>query len=147
MKVSEPPVIVEQLFKTTRENVWNALTQLDEMRQWFFPNIEAFEAKPGFKTDFTVKSEERIFPHLWEVLEVIPHHKMVQEWKYGGYDGLCTITFELYKDAENTLLKVTATVLEDFPDDIPEFKRESCVVGWKYFINESLKDYIENELQ
>lgn len=142
MKASEPPIIVEQLYNTSISKVWNALTQHKEMQQWFFPNIEAFEAKVGFKTAFTVKSEEHVFPHYWEVLEVIPNQKMVQEWKYDGYKGLCTITFELNKINESTKLKVIATVIEDFPDDIPEFKRESCIGGWKYFINESLKNYL-----
>jgi hypothetical protein len=32
---------------------------------------------------------------------------------------------------------------EDFMDGIPEFKRESGLAGWEYFLNKSLKDYLE----
>jgi len=33
-------------------------------------------------------------------------------------------------------------VLEDFPQDIPEFKRESGLAGWTYLILESLQKYL-----
>jgi hypothetical protein len=33
-------------------------------------------------------------------------------------------------------------VVEDFPDDIPEFDRESCQSGWNYLISESLSSYL-----
>jgi len=32
-----------------------------------------------------------------------------------------------------------------FPDDIPEFKRESGVEGWNYLIKKSLKAFLEKE--
>ena len=36
--------------------------------------------------------------------------------------------------------------MEDFPDDIPEFKRESDVEGWTFFISKSLKEFLEKYL-
>lgn len=143
MKTTEPPVIVKESFNTPAETVWNALTQVDEMRQWFFPNIPEYKAQVGFETQFIVDTGERSFPHIWKVLEINPQQKMVQHWHYGGYAGRCTVAFELEGMEERTQLTVTATVLEDFPDDIPEFERESCFKGWKYFIQENLKQYLE----
>ncbi|MEO0570542.1 MAG: SRPBCC domain-containing protein [Bacteroidota bacterium] len=143
MKTTEPPVIVEQTFNTPIQKVWNALTVLDEMVQWFFPNIPEYSAEIGFTTEFIVDSGERSFPHLWKVLEVIPQKKMVQEWRYEGYPGLCTVAFELQEKEGQTLLAVTSTVLEDFPDNIPEFRRDSCLAGWQYFIQQNLKQYLD----
>jgi hypothetical protein len=34
-------------------------------------------------------------------------------------------------------------VRETFPDDIPEFRRDSCIGGWEYLIQKSLKEYLE----
>ena len=144
MKTSEPPVVVEQTFGTSPEKVWSALTSLEEMIQWFFPNIPAFEPKVGFNTNFNVTSDGRTFPHLWKVLEINPGRRMVQEWKYKGYEGLAHVTFELQPVQGKTKLQVTATVLQDFPDDVPEFKRESCVAGWEYFIQQQLNNYFGN---
>lgn len=38
-------------------------------------------------------------------------------------------------------------VLESFPQNTPEFKRESCVGRWGYFIKHRLKNYLNNQLK
>ncbi|MGK7393820.1 MAG: SRPBCC family protein [Candidatus Cyclobacteriaceae bacterium M3_2C_046] len=136
------PVIVEQTFDTSKENVWYAITQLDSMKGWFFPEIASFEPKVGFETGFVVQNEDRIFPHVWKLTEVIPFKKITYDWRYEGYPGQALVEFELFPLTDQTKLTLTHTVLEAFPDHIPEFKRESCVEGWQYFIQNSLKDYL-----
>ena len=142
MQVSDPPIIVEQTFHVSINRLWKAVTNLEEMRSWFFENIEAFEAEVGFKTQFKVQSQERTFTHLWKIIEVIPFKKIVYNWKYEEYPGDSFVTFELFKEGNETRLKLTTKVIEDFPEDIPEFKLESCKQGWKYFIQQQLKNYI-----
>jgi hypothetical protein len=44
---------------------------------------------------------------------------------------------------KTTTLTVTYRTREDFTDGIPEFKRESGLAGWHYFLNQSLKDHLE----
>jgi hypothetical protein len=39
-------------------------------------------------------------------------------------------------------LRLTHFVEEDFPDDIPEFSRESGLQGWTYFIKEKLIEFL-----
>ena len=55
--------------------------------------------------------------------------------------------FELFKQNNITKLKLTHSMLESFDEDIPEFSRESCIEGWKFFIKKSLKEYLENPPQ
>lgn len=33
--------------------------------------------------------------------------------------------------------------IEDFPEGVPEFKRESGLQGWNFFIVQRLKNYLE----
>jgi uncharacterized protein YndB with AHSA1/START domain len=73
----------------------------------------------------------------------VPQQKISYYWQFEGYPGLGLVTFELTGQSDTTTLKLTNAVLEDFPDDIPEFRRESCVGGWEYFIGQSLKEYLE----
>ena len=40
------------------------------MKQWYFSILDSFEAEVGFKTQFSVSVEDRLFIHLWEVNEV-----------------------------------------------------------------------------
>ena len=142
MNNTYPPVIVEQIFNASILKVWGAITELNQMKQWFFENIESFEPKKGFETQFIVHVENRTFTHLWKLTEVIPHQKITYNWKYKEYDGDSFVTFELFKKNNQVELKLTHTVVTEFPNNIPEFTRKSCLGGWNYFIGERLKDYL-----
>ena len=146
MKKNDPPIIVEQDFKVTITKLWDALTDLRLMQKWYFDNIPNFNAKVGFETKFTVLSDGKEFIHLWKITDVVPYKKISYNWKYENYPGNSEVVFELFEEGEIVRLKVTVFVYEDFPDEIHEFKRESCISGWNYFIQERLKNYFEGKL-
>lgn len=141
MKTSELPVIVEHTFNVPIDKVWNALTQIDQMHQWYFDNIPAFKAEVGFKTQFNVKAPSRDFIHQWEVTEVVNQKIITYKWQFKGFKGVSYSIFELEETNHRTTLKLICEVTEDFDDAIPEFRRESCVSGWNYFIKQSLPEY------
>lgn len=143
MKTTEPPIIVSQVFEASIETVWNAVTEVEQMRQWFFENIPNFKAEVGFHTAFNVKAPSRDFLHIWIVTEVIPKQKIVTKWKYENCKGTSYVTFELKPQNAGIHFTVTTKVVEDFPDDIPEFERESCIGGWNYFIKERLVAFLK----
>ncbi|PTX61024.1 uncharacterized protein YndB with AHSA1/START domain [Kordia periserrulae] len=144
MKTSEPPVIVLQHFSQPLETVWKAITEVLQMRQWFFENIPDFKAEVGFQTEFNVKAPSRDFVHQWTIKGVLPLQKIIYNWKYKDLAGDSFVTFELHEKERGTRLTVTTAVIQDFPDDIPEFTRESCLEGWNYFIKERLVSFMEN---
>jgi len=90
-----------------------------------------------------VQKEGRIFTHLWTLSEVILLKKITYNWKYKEYPGDSFVTFALIEDKNHVTLKLSTKVIENFPEDIPEFKRESCKGGWNYFIKERLKQFLE----
>lgn len=143
MKKIDDPIVIEQTFNTSKKNVWDAITVLDQMKQWFFDNIDSFEPVAGFETRFDIQVEDRIFPHVWKLTEVVPLKRITYDWRYDGYPGSSIVVFELNEEGNRTKLRLTSTVIESFPDDIPEFTRESGIEGWSYFIKKSLKEYIE----
>lgn len=138
------PVVVEQDFNSSKEELWKAITKIGQMRKWYFDNIPDFKAEVGFETEFNVQSGSRDFRHQWNVTEVVPKEKIVYDWKYAGYEGDLTVSFELFGHDGQVKLRLTAIGIESFPQDIPEFKRESCKAGWEYFIKESLTDYLNH---
>lgn len=142
MNLLSNPIVIEETFNFNVNIVWDAITKPDEMRQWFFNNIPLFEPKVGFETNFNVQSESRSFHHLWKILEVMPNKKIKYQWCYKNIKGEGFVTFELFKINEQTLLRLTNEGLDSFPQDIPEFSRESCEAGWKYFIQQKLKSYL-----
>ncbi len=146
MKKTDPLIVVEEVYNCSPEKVWNALTNPDEMRRWYFDNIPDFKAITGFETRFDIKNEGRLFRHQWRVKKVERQRKLIYNWTYEHYQGSSDAVFELTpQDNGKTRLRLSVEVLEDFPDDVPEFDRQSCIAGWEYFLNERLKNYLGNE--
>jgi len=135
-------VVVNQDFEASIETLWSAITEHDQMIQWFFENIPAFKPEVGFKTQFLIENEARKFTHLWEIVEVIPNQKIVYNWKYDEYGGEGLVFFELIENGKGSTLRLTNRWLGEFSQNIPEFSRESCLGGWEYFINGRLKKYL-----
>lgn len=139
------PVVVEQSFTATKERVWAAITEHAQMVQWFFEGIPDFMPEPGFRTEFNVNTGQRDFCHIWKITESVPQVRIVYDWRYRDLPGVGKVTFEIFAAENGTRLRVTNEGLESFPTDIPEFSRESCVGGWRYFIQGALKDFLEQE--
>ena len=137
------PIRVEQKFNVSATEIWNAITEKGQMIQWFFENIPNFKAEKGFKTQFLVKNEGRKFTHLWEIVEVIPEKRIVYSWKYKEYSGEGIVSFDISKEGDGAKFRLTNLGLGTFPQNIPEFRKESCEGGWNYFIKQRLKTYLD----
>lgn len=144
MKTTDEPIILTETYNAPASRVWRAITDVSEMRQWYIDNIPDFQAQVGFETKFLIVHEGRKFPHHWTVTQVDEGKRLAYDWVIEGYPGRSTSVWELMEAGGSTKLTLDCKVLEDFPGDIPEFKRESGVAGWTYFLKESLKRYLEN---
>lgn len=144
MKRAEKPVSIKQQFQTNSENVWDAITRPGKMKQWYFEQIENFIAEPGFETRFDVPVNETVFTHCWKVMEVKKNEKISYEWSYSGFSGKGMVSFIIAGKNGKTELSLLFTTLEDFPDEIPEFSRESCKSGWEYLIQKRLKHFLKS---
>ena len=143
--MTQNPIIVEQTVNASVETVWEAITQPDLMRQWFFENITDFKPKLGFETQFVVALPERHFTHQWRILKVVPQQCITYHWSYKEYPGIGYVTFDLIDNGETTTVRLTNEGLESFPKDVPEFSEENCRGGWNYFIKGRLKEFLENK--
>lgn len=144
MKHTDDPIIVEVFLQASSESVWNALTDIREMEQWYFDNIGSFEPVVGFETQFPVTSEDRVFTHCWKILEVVDQKKLSYTWKFLEYPGDGVVTFELQELPNGTILRLILVVTEDYPSEIPEFNRKSCIGGWNYFLRDRLQEYLKD---
>lgn len=144
MKKTNFPIIVSQHFAKPTSEVWKAITELTQMKQWFFHQIPDFKAEVGFKVQFNVTTPNRNFLHLWEIREVIPKEKIVYNWKYKNFKGDSLVTFTLTPISNSeTKLVLSTTILEDFDGTIEEFKYESGLQGWQYFIKKQLVTFLK----
>ncbi len=68
----QKPVVVERTFNAPISLVWKALTDNNEMKQWYF-NLPEFKPEVGFEFQFTGgKDENNPYLHLCKIIEVIP---------------------------------------------------------------------------
>ena len=143
MKKTDTPIIVSQHFARPTSEVWKAITELTQMKQWFFNQIPNFKAEVGFKVQFNVVTPNRSFLHLWEIREVVSKEKIVYNWKYKNFKGDSLVTFALTPiNHTETKLVLSVTILEDFDNSIEEFTYKSGLEGWQYFIKKQLVRFL-----
>jgi len=136
-------VVIERTFNTPVGRVWKALTNVEEMRQWYF-NLKQFKAEVGFEFDFVVEHEGMTYHHLCKVTEVIPQKKLAYTWRYKGHEGDSLVTFELFADGDETRLKLTHQGLQTFPKTAA-FARKNFEAGWTAIIDSELKQFLEGK--
>lgn len=142
--MNNQPVIVERQFNVPASKVWKAITDKNEMKKWYF-DLAEFKAEKGFKFQFMGGEEGgKQYLHLCEITEVIPGKKLTHSWRYDGFPGISYVTWELVDQGDKTLLKLTHTGLETFPQDNADFAKGNFAEGWNQIVNTSLKDHLEN---
>jgi len=143
LKSKNEPLVIERTFNASAARVWRALTNKDEMKQWYF-DLKEFKPEVGFEFEFTVEHEGMKYHHLCKITDVIPQKKLAYTWRYKGHEGDSLVTFELFADGDKTRLKLTHEGLETFPKT-PAFARTNFMEGWTQIIGSSLKEFIETK--
>jgi uncharacterized protein YndB with AHSA1/START domain len=134
-------VIVERTLNAPVARVWQALTDVDQMREWYF-DLKEFKPQIGFEFEFSVEHEGTTYHHLCRVTEVIPQKKIAYTWRYKCEPGDSLVTIELFAEGDNTRLKLTHTGIESFPKT-PAYARKNFEQGWTAIIGTELKQFVE----
>ncbi len=136
------PFVIERTYNAPIEKVWEAITNREAMKQWYF-DLEEFKPEVGFKFQFEGGPDDRSYLHLCEVTEVIAGKKLTYSWRYDGYEGNSFVTWELFPEGNKTRLKLTHAGLETFPQNNPDFAKTNFATGWTEIVGESLKKFVE----
>jgi len=144
--MNDAPLVIERIFHAPVEKVWKAITDIHQMKEWYFPQLEQFKPESGFETQFNVHHEGNNYLHIWKIKEVIPLKKISVEWKYGGYPGDSLVHFELLPDDNKTKMVLTHEKIDSFlPEKYPELARENFWQGWTEFMDKGLKEFLERK--
>jgi len=137
------PIIIEKTYDASVNTVWEAISDRDKMKQWYFV-LEAFKPEVGFEFNFSGGPDGRMYLHLCKITESVPGKKLAYSWRYDGYPGISVVSFELFDEGGKTRVKLTHEGLETFPEtEHKDFAKENFVGGWTYFIDKALKEYLE----
>lgn len=136
------PFTIERTLNASIERVWKAITDKDQMKEWYF-DLTEFKATPGFEFSFKGGSKDKVYIHNCKVIEVVAGKRLSYSWAYEGYEGKSLVTFELFQEGDKTRIKLTHEALETFPQNIPDFARTSFEKGWTHIIGTSLPSFVE----
>ena len=136
-------VVIERTFNAPIARVWKALTDVEDMRRWYF-DLKEFKPEVGFEFDFSVEHQGMNYHHLCKVTEEIPQKKIAYTWRYKGESGDSLVTFELSADGNKTKLRLTHEGLETFPKT-PAYARKKFEAGWTEIIGSELKQFVEGK--
>ena len=136
------PLVKEFHYKAPIHDVWDALTDTDKMRAWYFPQLRQFEPVVGSK--FRFEDDGPGYHKEWMVTRVEPGKTLAHSWAYEGYPGSSEVVFDLSAGAAGTTLKVTQTGLDSFPDH-PHFRRERFEWGWDNLLGQNLRRLLEGD--
>jgi len=141
--VTTEAIVIERTLEAPITQVWRALTDVEEMRQWYF-DLKEFRPQVGFEFEFVVEHEGNTYHHLCRVTDVIPEKKIAYTWRYKGEPGDSLVTFELAREGHKTRLKLTHTGIETFPKT-PAYARKNFEAGWTAIIGSELKEFVEKK--
>src|SRR5688500_1823844 len=137
------PFVIERIFNAPVAKVWKAITDRNQMKQWYF-DIAEFKPEVGFEFEFEGGADEKIYVHLCKITDVVMNKKLRYSWRYKGFEGISYVTFELFPEGNNTRLKLTHEGLETFAaNNLADFDKNNFVAGWTEIIGKLLKEFVE----
>src|SRR5688572_22467633 len=104
--MTHQPIRIEQLYNAPVDKVWQALTDKNQMKEWYF-DLEAFQPKVGCTFRFTGGVEDREDMHICKVTEVIVGQKLRYSWQYEVHEDISCVTFGFFPDGHKTRLVLT----------------------------------------
>lgn len=141
--MNDEPVIVEYTFSAPVQRVWSAITDKQQLKEWYF-DIKDFKPEVGHVFEFTGGDENVQYLHVCKITELIPGKKLVHTWSYPNESANnSVVTIELFDEGNKTRIRLSHTGLSGFALLGPNFARESFLAGWTEIIGNNLKAYVE----
>ncbi len=140
MSKSDKKQVYVTYIKTTREKLWEALTNGELTKQYFYGTELTGEITPGGKIDYVGVDKEgnQKVEVTGNVTEVVEYEKFVHEFDFPGSDeSPSRVTYEI--EETDGLVKLTLTH-DQFDIDSKAF--EETQGGWPYILS-GLKTYLE----
>ncbi|AHF15841.1 SRPBCC family protein [Niabella soli] len=135
-------VVQEVIYNAPVEKVWQALTDKDQMKQWYF-DIPDFNTAPGSRFDF-YEGPKKKYRHRATITALIPLQKLQHTWAHPDQSkGTSLLTWELFPKGDQTRVHLTHSGLEQLADGGPAFAKENYEQGWNTIMNTSLRNFLE----
>lgn len=135
-------VKVEAVFDATKSQVWEALTNTEIIKVWYF-DISNFKLAVGSEFSF-YEGDKKEYLHEGEILKVEQNVVLQHTWKHPQQSkGSSIVTWEI-EETDNNKVKVTLSHegLENFADAGPNFAPANYEMGWNAIVKTNLRNYL-----
>ena len=140
--MKDKSIVVEEILNAPVETVWQALTDKNKMKKWYF-DLSDFKPEIDFQFSFPGQgSKGEKYVHLCRVTKVIPNKLLQYSWRYENHEGNSLVSFELSAEGNKTVLRLTHEGIDTFPKSNSDFAIESFIEGWTQLITKSLPKYL-----
>jgi uncharacterized protein YndB with AHSA1/START domain len=137
------PIQHVRTFAAPIEKVWEAISNKDVMKKWYF-DIPDFKLEVGTKFTWYGGPPEKQWLHAGVVKEIIPMKKLSYSWSYPGHTGEGLAIWELTSISSNkTKLNFKFEIITPFDPQEEDLARKNFVFGWNEFINKVLVEFLE----
>lgn len=140
-KTKVNPIIKEVLLDALAEKVWKAITDTEDMKQWYFDMVN-FKPEVGCEFRFYGEKDGKKFLHLCRITEVEVNRKLSYTWMYEDHPVETVVHFELFPKGNKTLLRFTHEGLEKLPQD-GDYAIENFVTGWTSLLEKSIIEFLK----
>ena len=129
-KTNDTSLTIRRTFDASRERVWKAFTNPDELEQWFVPEgmtaeVHALDPEPGGEFAVSWTDGENRMDNEGTYVEVVENERLVAVEETPG--GELRLTYEFRDVEDGTELVLT----QEFPGPVPEGAAE----GWASIID------------
>ena len=135
-------VKVEAVFDATKSQVWEALTNTEIMKVWYF-DISNFKLAVGSEFSF-YEGDKKEYLHEGEILKAEQNAVLQHTWKHPQQSkGSSIVTWEIEETGDNKV-KVTLSHegLENFADGGTNFAPANYEMGWNTIVKTNLRNYL-----
>ena len=142
LEAAPEPLVVERVFDAPVERVWDALTNKEEIDQWFMA-IDDFKPREDYEFTLVAEHENKRHIHLCRVTEVVERERLSYSFRFKGTSGVTYVTWELFREGSRTRLRLTHRGLETIAHAGPDYSRQNFAEGWVYFIDSALRAFLQ----
>ena len=135
---------VETVFNATESKVWQAITQPEVMKIWYF-DISNFELKIDNEFSF-YEHEGKEFLHKCKILNFEENKMLQYTWAHPEQSkGSSIVTWEIEAlDAEKVKVTLSHKGIASFADAGTNFTPANYEMGWNALVKTSLRNYLYN---
>lgn len=134
-------IAVTKIFDVTPHDLWDAITNKDSLRKWYF-TISDFSCEVG--ETFTFYDPSGSYLHRCKVLESEKDSCFKHTWEHPNESkGTSIVTWKIIPLADHkTKLEFTHEGVESFYDAGKDFVPENFLAGWNELIQVNLRNFL-----